>query len=49
MSKPSWLEYKQGLGFDFPNLPYYQVLHVIIIVNQYVKVAEDLKNLCFFL
>jgi len=24
MSKPSWLEYKGGLGFDFPNLPYYQ-------------------------
>ena len=29
MSKPSWLEYKGGLGFDFPNLPYYQVLPYI--------------------
>ena len=26
MSKPSWLEYKGELGFDFPNLPYYQVI-----------------------
>jgi glutathione S-transferase len=24
MTKPEWLEYKLGLGFDFPNLPYYQ-------------------------
>jgi len=24
MTKDCWLEYKQGLGFDFPNLPYYQ-------------------------
>eukprot|EP00092_Neocalanus_flemingeri_P035433 GFUD01038554.1.p1 GENE.GFUD01038554.1~~GFUD01038554.1.p1 ORF type:complete len:232 (+),score=76.80 GFUD01038554.1:82-777(+) len=24
MAKPEWLEYKQTLGFDFPNLPYYQ-------------------------
>ena len=25
MPKPDWLEYKTNLGFDFPNLPYYQV------------------------
>ena len=25
MSKPDWLAYKTSLGFDFPNLPYYQV------------------------
>jgi len=24
MTKPGWLEYKAGLGFDFPNLPYYE-------------------------
>jgi len=24
MSKPEWLQYKTGLGFDFPNLPYYE-------------------------
>ena len=24
MSKPEWLEMKHSLGFDFPNLPYYQ-------------------------
>jgi len=24
MPKPDWLEYKKTLGFDFPNLPYYQ-------------------------
>merc|ERR1712002_35813 len=24
MTKPTWLDYKQGLGFDFPNLPYFQ-------------------------
>nr|QGQ60788.1 GSTM2 [Acartia tonsa] len=24
MSKADWLEYKTGLGFDFPNLPFYQ-------------------------
>ena len=24
MSKPEWLEIKHSLGFDFPNLPYYQ-------------------------
>ena len=24
MPKPDWLEYKKSLGFDFPNLPYYQ-------------------------
>jgi len=24
MSKPDWLAYKTSLGFDFPNLPYYQ-------------------------
>merc|ERR1711935_938032 len=24
MPKPEWLEYKTGLGFDFPNLPFYQ-------------------------
>merc|ERR1712106_673417 len=24
MPKPEWLEYKKSLGFDFPNLPYYQ-------------------------
>ena len=24
MSKPDWLSYKPSLGFDFPNLPYYQ-------------------------
>merc|ERR1712168_1728211 len=24
MPKPDWLEYKKGLGFSFPNLPYYQ-------------------------
>ena len=27
MPKPEWLEMKQSLGFDFPNLPYYQVYH----------------------
>ena len=27
MPKPEWLEMKQSLGFDFPNLPYYQVCH----------------------
>ena len=34
MSKPSWLEYKAGLGFDFPNLPYYQVVadHIISFI-----------------
>ena len=26
MPKPDWLEYKTSLGFDFPNLPYYQVI-----------------------
>ena len=25
MSKPDWLPHKTSLGFDFPNLPYYQV------------------------
>ena len=25
MSKPDWLGYKTSLGFDFPNLPYYEV------------------------
>ena len=25
MGKPDWLAYKTSLGFDFPNLPYYQV------------------------
>ncbi len=25
MDKPAWLEYKHSLGYDFPNLPYYQV------------------------
>ena len=25
MPKPKWLEMKLTLGFDFPNLPYYQV------------------------
>lgn len=25
MPKPEWLEMKKSLGFDFPNLPYYQV------------------------
>ena len=25
MPKPEWLEYKKSLGFDFPNLPCYQV------------------------
>jgi glutathione S-transferase len=24
MTKPSWLEYKTSLGYDFPNLPYYE-------------------------
>ena len=24
MPKPEWLEMKHSLGFDFPNLPYYQ-------------------------
>merc|ERR1712066_473146 len=24
MTKPDWLAYKTSLGFDFPNLPYYQ-------------------------
>ena len=24
MPKPEWLEIKHSLGFDFPNLPYYQ-------------------------
>ena len=33
MSKPSWLEYKGGLGFDFPNLPYYQVICHIWVRN----------------
>ena len=27
MPKPEWLEMKKSLGFDFPNLPYYQVNH----------------------
>ena len=26
MPKPEWLQKKHSLGFDFPNLPYYQVL-----------------------
>ena len=29
MSKPDWLAYKTSLGFDFPNLPYYEVNRVI--------------------
>jgi len=33
MSKPSWLEYKGGLGFDFPNLPYYQVMCHLWVKN----------------
>jgi len=24
MEKQVWLEYKAGLGFDFPNLPFYE-------------------------
>lgn len=27
MPKPEWLQHKHTLGFDFPNLPYYQVQH----------------------
>ena len=42
MSKPSWLEYKQGLGFDFPNLPYYQVVYIIIIVNHYISIIINI-------
>ena len=26
MSKPEWLSMKHSLGFDFPNLPYYEVI-----------------------
>ena len=26
MSKPEWLNMKHSLGFDFPNLPYYEVI-----------------------
>ena len=30
MTKPEWMEYKPTLGFDFPNLPFYQVLFIFI-------------------
>ena len=28
MPKPDWLKFKHSLGFDFPNLPYYQVTSI---------------------
>lgn len=36
MPKPEWLQYKHSLGFDFPNLPYYQVINYAFIEKTFL-------------
>ena len=37
MPKPEWLQYKHSLGFDFPNLPYYQVINYAFIEKTFLN------------
>jgi len=47
MTKPEWMEYKPTLGFDFPNLPFYQDNDVKITQSRaIIKHLGRKLNLC---
>ena len=44
MPKPEWLEYKKSLDFDFPNLPYYQVLNYQDWIGTYFSIRKGTSS-----
>ena len=45
MSRPDWMKYKQTLGYDFPNLPFYQVFYQNLTNSIFLKYFSSVLDL----